>query len=56
MFRRGSSSGWQSIELTPRQLARLARHLRKYRRQVADPDLLFWCQRVLADAQFPVST
>jgi hypothetical protein len=49
---RGESDRWESIKLTARQLARLARIHRKYRRQVGDVHVLFWSQRVLADEVF----
>jgi hypothetical protein len=50
MSRRGSSGAWKAIELSSRQLWRLARLIRKYRRQIADPNLLFWAQRTLAES------
>lgn len=52
MHRRADGEGWRSIQLTDRQLERLANHVRKFRRQIGDPNLLFWAQRVLAEAKF----
>jgi hypothetical protein len=52
MVRRAECPGWRSIELTDRQLARLARTVRKFRRQIDDPHLLYWSQRVLAEQRF----
>jgi hypothetical protein len=49
---RGLSDDWESIELSGRQLWRLARIHRKYRRQVGCADVLFWSQRLLAEQQF----
>lgn len=56
MVRLAAGEGWESIELTTRQLQRLARHHRRYRRQVRSPNLLFWAQRVLAEAVSSVPT
>jgi hypothetical protein len=52
MVRRAECVAWKSIELTPRQLERLARAVRRFRRQIGDPNLLFWSQRVLAEQAF----
>jgi hypothetical protein len=52
MVRRGECPGWALIELSPKQLTRLAQTVRKFRRQIRNPDLQFWAQRVLADASF----
>lgn len=49
MQRRAESPRWEWIELTPRQLHRLATNLRRYRRQIRNQDLLFWAQRTLAE-------
>jgi hypothetical protein len=38
------------IELSDRQVFRLALLIRTYRRQVGDPNLLFWAQRTLVEA------
>jgi len=54
MVRRGEMPGWKLIELTPRQLCRLALMIRRFLRQIGDDNLLFWAQRVLADAKFSV--
>jgi hypothetical protein len=56
MQRRAESNGWHVIELTPKQVRRLAKQVRRYRRQIKSPDLLFWAQRTLAEAQplFPL--
>jgi hypothetical protein len=40
---------WQSIELSAKQLAAIARTLRRFRRQVNDPNILFWAQRILVE-------
>lgn len=40
---------WQSIELRAKQLAAVARTLRRFRRQVNDPNILFWAQRILVE-------
>jgi len=50
--KRASRDEWQSIELTPRQLERVARTIRRYRRQITNPNLLFWAQRTLAAGLF----
>jgi hypothetical protein len=50
MSRRGSSGAWKLIELSDRQVFRLALLIRTYRRQVGDPNLLFWAQRTLVEA------
>ena len=52
MLCRGERGDWRSIEFTDRQLHRLAKHIRKFRRQIGEPNLLFWSQRVLAEACF----
>jgi hypothetical protein len=52
MAKRASRDDWQSIELTPRQLERIARTVRRYRRQITNPNLLFWAQRTLAEGLF----
>ena len=52
LIARGESERWRSTELTARQLACLARLVRRYRRQIGDSNLLFWAQRVLAEQQF----
>lgn len=52
MIAQGESDDLESIKLTKRQLAGLARTLRRFRRQLRNPHLLFWSQRVLAEQQF----
>jgi hypothetical protein len=54
MVRLAEQPAWPLIELSDNQLYRLARAVRKFRRQINDPDLLFWAQRVLADATFQI--
>ncbi len=43
------SDRWPAVELSAKQVALLARTVRKYRRQIGDANLLFWAQRVLAE-------
>ena len=50
MAEKASRPNWEWIELTAKQLARVARQVRRYRRQIRSPDLLFWAQRTLAEA------
>lgn len=47
-----SRRDWPAVELTDRQIARVAYQVRRYRRQIDSPNLLFWAQRTLADARF----
>jgi hypothetical protein len=54
MIRRAECPAWPEIALTPRQLGRLARTVRKFRRQIGNPHLQFWAQRVLAEATLSV--
>lgn len=49
MIRRADDPAWFDIDLTPTQLTRLAKCVRKFRRQIRNPHLLFWAQRVLAE-------
>jgi len=49
--RRANRGDWRSIELTPKQLERVARMIRRFRRQIGSPDLLFWAQRTLAESR-----
>jgi hypothetical protein len=49
LVRLGDLPAWPRIMLTERQRYRLARSVRKFRRQIANPNLLFWSQRVLAE-------
>ncbi len=49
MQRRAERADWAAVELTPRQLRRLAKQHQRYRRQIRSPHLLFWAQRTLAD-------
>jgi len=50
MVRRGEARAWPFIELSQRNLMRLARSVRRFRRQICDPHLLFLAQRTLAEA------
>lgn len=50
MARKAERRNWQRIELTPKQLRRVAMLVRRYRRQIGSPNLLFWSQRMLAEA------
>jgi hypothetical protein len=47
-----SRPDWQAVQLTDRQIARVAYQVRRYRRQIGSPNLLFWAQRTLAEARF----
>lgn len=49
MVRLAGLPAWPAIDLSPRQVRRLAICVRKFRRQIADPHLLFWSQRALAE-------
>lgn len=49
MIERAESERWKSIELSGKQLAAVARTVRKFRRQVKNPHVLFWAQRLLAE-------
>jgi hypothetical protein len=49
MIERAESDRWQSIELTGKQLAAVARTIRRFRRQVNNPHILFWAQRTLVE-------
>ena len=40
---------WESIELSAKQRAGVARTVRRFRRQVNDPNVLFWAQRTLVE-------
>jgi hypothetical protein len=52
MVRSAEIGAWPAIQLTPKQIQRLARAIRRFRRQINDANLLFWAQRVLAEAAF----
>jgi hypothetical protein len=49
MIERAESDRWESITLTGRQLAAVARTVRRFRRQVNNPHVLFWAQRILVE-------
>jgi hypothetical protein len=49
MARRAERRNWQRVELTPKQLRRVALLVRRYRRQITSPNLLFWAQRTLVE-------
>jgi hypothetical protein len=52
LIAQAESQTWASIELSAKQVRRLARIVRTFRRQIANPHLLFWAQRVLAEQRF----
>lgn len=45
---------WSLIELTDWQIQRLAQSVRKFRRQIRNPHLLFWAQRTLTELKLPI--
>jgi hypothetical protein len=47
MIERAESERWESIALTKRQLAAVARTVQRFRRQINNPHVLFWAQRFL---------